>query len=211
MAHIADHAGELVTTAAVVPAGAALLLIDVQQGFDDPSWGPRNNPGAERAAAALLAAWRERGWPVVHVQHDAVEPGSPLLPGQPGHAHKPEVAPGPGEPVVHKTVNSAFIGTDLQQRLTAMQVPGLVVAGLTTDHCVSTTVRMAGNLGFDTWLVADACAAHDRVGADGTRYAAQLVHDVALASLHDEFATVVDTDEVLATMPSTPGGLGHSG
>jgi nicotinamidase-related amidase len=184
-----------------VPPGAALLLIDVQQGFDDPVWGSRNNPDAERAAAALLAAWRERGWPVVHVQHDAVEPGSPLTPGQPGHAHKPEVAPRPGEAVVHKSVNSAFIGTDLQERLTALQVPGLVVVGLTTDHCVSTSVRMAGNLGFDTWLVADACAAHDRVGADGERYAAQLVHEVALASLHDEFATVVESGAVLAALP----------
>lgn len=184
-------------TDARVPDGSALVLIDIQQGFDDPVWGPRNNPDAEQVAAQLLREWRRRRWPVVHVQHDSVEE-SPLSPGQPGNDHKPEVRPEPGEPVVHKTVNSGFIGTDLEDRLRALDVPGVVVAGLTTDHCVSTTTRMAGNLGFDTWLVADACAAHDRTGADGTRFPAQVVHDVALASLHDEFATVVDSTAVLA-------------
>lgn len=183
-----------------IPSGAALVLIDIQQGFDDPVWGQRNNITAEQRAGALLAAWRRHGWPVIHVQHDSLEPGSPLQPGQRGHDPKPEVAPLPGEPVVHKTVNSGFIGTDLQQRLTDLGVAGVVLAGITTDHCVSTTARMSANLGFDTWLVGDACAAFDRVGADGTRYAAQLVHDVALASLHDEFATVVDTASVLAPL-----------
>lgn len=187
-----------------MPPGAALLLIDIQQGFDSPVWGPRNNPDAEQVAAKLLAAWRRAGWPIVHVQHDSTEPGSPLATGQPGHRHKPEVAPAAGEPVVHKTVNSGFIGTDLERRLRATEAPGVVLAGITTDHCVSTTARMAGNLGFDTWLVGDACAAFDRVGADGTRYAAQVVHEVALASLHGEFATVVDSAAVLATLPAVP-------
>ena len=187
-------------TAPPVPPGAALLLIDVQQGFDDPVWGPRNNPGAERVAAALLAAWRERGWPVVHVQHDAVEPGSPLAPGSPARAQaggRPAARRAGGaqdrQQRVHRDRPAGATGADGS--------PGLVVAGLTTDHCVSTTVRMAGNLGFDTWLVADACAAHDRVGADGQRYAAQLVHEVALASLHEEFATVVESGAVLAALP----------
>jgi nicotinamidase-related amidase len=188
------------TEVPTVPPGAALVLIDIQQGFDNPVWGPRNNPAAEQVAAELLGAWRRAGWPVIHVQHDSTEPGSPLAPGQPGHRHKPEVMPVAGEPVVHKTVNSGFIGTELEQLLRSAEAPGVVLAGITTDHCVSTTVRMAGNLGFDTWLVADACAAFERAGADGTRYPAQLVHEVALASLHDEFATVVDSAAVLATL-----------
>jgi len=188
------------TESSAVPPGAALVLIDIQRGFDDPVWGARNNPAAEQVAAALLAAWRRAAWPVVHVQHDSTEPGSPLAPGQPGHRHKPEVTPDAGEPVVHKTVNSAFIGTDLEQLLRSAAAPGVVLAGITTDHCVSTTARMAGNLGFDTWLVGDACAAFDRVGADGTQYPAQLVHDVALASLHEEFATVVDSSAVFAAL-----------
>lgn len=179
------------------PDGSALVLIDIQVGFADPAWGERNNPDAEAVAGRLLEVWRERRWPVVHVQHDSEEPGSPLTPGTPGHAHHPAVGPRGDEPVVHKTVNSAFIGTDLEHRLRHARVPGIVLAGLTTDHCVSTTARMSANLGFDTWLVADACATFGRRGADGRDYPAQLVHDVALASLHDEFVTVIDSPDVL--------------
>jgi len=182
---------------APIPVGSALVVIDVQAGFDDPVWGPRNNPGAEDACGRLVDAWRERKWPLILVQHDGYDDCPPLQPGQPGHELKPQVAPRPDEPVVHKTVNSAFIGTSLEQHLRDLAVPGVVLCGLTTDHCVSTTTRMSANLGFDTWLVADACAAFDRVGADGTRYDAQLVHDVSLASLHDEFATVLTTKEAL--------------
>lgn len=181
-----------------LPPGAALLLIDVQQGFTDPAWGPRNNPAAEDAAGQLLDAWREAGWPVLHVQHDSDEPGSPLRPGSSGHEPAEQVRPRPGEPVLHKRVNSAFIGTDLVERLVHLAVPGLVVCGLTTDHCVSTTTRMAANLGWDTWLADDACATFDRIAPDGTTYPAEVVHRVSLASLHGEFAVVLTTDELLA-------------
>ncbi len=128
---------------------------------------------------------------MIHIQHDSVEPRSPLRPGQPGHDLKPQVVPRPTEPVLHKQVNSAFIGTDLEARLHALAAPGVVLCGLTTDHDVSTTTRMTANLGFATWVVADACATFGRTSADGTQYRARLVHDIALASLHREFATVI--------------------
>lgn len=175
---------------------AALLLIDVQQGFDDPRWGPRNNPDAERNIARLLQRWRSAGRPVVHVQHLSVDPDSPLRPDRSGCAFRPETTPLPGETVVRKSVNSAFIGTDLEPRLRRMGVETVVIAGLTTDHCVSTTTRMAGNLGFRTFVVADATATFDRVGPDGRHYAAEEIHRVSLASLHGEFATVMETDQV---------------
>ena len=178
-------------------SGSALVLIDIQVGFDDPEWGARNNPDAEDVCGRLLEAWRRNGWPVVHIQHDSTEPDSSLAPGSPGHAHKSQVAPQADEPVLHKTVNSAFIGTDLEQRLREMAVPGVVFCGLTTDHCVSTTTRMSANLGFDTWLVADGCATFARQGPDGQLFAATLVHDVALASLHEEFATVLHSTDLL--------------
>ena len=132
----------------MIPSRAALLLIDVQQAFDSPSWGRRNNPDAEAAVARLLAAWRAAGWPVLHVQHLSALPASTLRPGQPGVAFKPEALPLGGEPVFQKEVNSAFIGTGLEAHLREHGIPALVVAGLTTNHCVSTTTRMAGNLGF---------------------------------------------------------------
>jgi nicotinamidase-related amidase len=179
-------------------SGAALVLVDIQVGFDDPAWGVRNNPEAEDVCGQLLEAWRRKGWPVVHIQHDSTEPGSPLTPGSPGHAHKSQVTPRPDEPVLHKTVNSAFIGTDLEQRLHDLGVPGVVLCGLTTDHCVSTTTRMSANLGFETWLVADGCATFERRGPGGELFAASLVHEVALASLHEEFATVLGSASLLS-------------
>lgn len=185
------------TNAAGPPEGAVLLLVDVQAGFQDPRWGRRNNPDAEEVAGRLLGRWRERRWPVVHVQHDSADEASPLHPASPGHAPAAPVAPAESEPVVHKSVNSGFIGTDLEQRLRVLAAPAVVVCGISTDHCVSTTARMAGNLGFATWLVADACATFDRVGHDGVHRPAEQVHDLALASLHGEFATVVDSADLL--------------
>ena len=183
-----------------LPNDAVLLLIDIQNGFDEPYWGPRNNPAAEANAARLLAAWRRAGRPVAHARHDSVNPRSPLLPGQCGNEHKPAVRPIDGEAVFPKNVNSAFIGTALEQWLRENGHSTVLITGLTTDHCVSTTTRMAANLGFRALLVADACATHDRTGADGTVYPAQTVHDLALASLNGEFAEVVNTDDLLTPL-----------
>lgn len=181
-----------------VPAHATLLLIDVQQAFDNAEhWGQRNNPSAEANIAQLLAAWRDTGRPLIHVHHRNTAPGRQFSPDQPGSKPKAEATPLPSEPVIYKNVNSAFIGTDLESRLRADNVTDLVICGITTDHCVSTTTRMAGNLGFSVLLVGDACATFDRIGPDGRKWTAPDMHDSALASLHDEFATVVDTGEVL--------------
>jgi nicotinamidase-related amidase len=181
-------------------SSAALLLIDVQQGLDHPRWGERNNPDAERRIADLLAAWRAAGRPVIHVQHLSLEPQSPLREDVPGHAFKAEALPVAGEPVFRKHVNSAFIGTHLEAHLRAHAIEALVVVGLTTDHCVSTTARMAGNLGFTVTVVDDATATFERRGSDGTHYSADLMHHVALASLHGEFATVRSTRDILAAV-----------
>ena len=175
----------------------ALLLIDVQQGLDAPHYGARNNPDAEKRIADLLAAWRTTGRPVIHVQHLSLEPESPLREDAPGHAFKIEALPIADEPVFQKHVNSAFIGTDLEAHLRANGIESLVVAGLTTDHCVSTTVRMAGNLGFRVTVVEDATATFERSGPDGTHYSADLMHRAALASLHGEFATVRSAQDIL--------------
>jgi len=187
-----------------LPPNAALISIDVQQAFDDPRWGQRNNPGAEGRIAALLAAWRATGRPVFHIQHRSASPDGLFQPDRPGFAHKPEGLPLPGEPVIVKNVNSSFIGTDLEARLRAAGIQDLVIVGLTTDHCVSTTARMAGNLGFTVWFVADATATFARTGPDGCHFTAQQMHDTALASLHGEFATVVWSSTVLEALKALP-------
>jgi nicotinamidase-related amidase len=182
------------------PFPGTLLLIDLQQGFDEPYWGRRNNPVLEAHASQLLRAWRAAGRPVVHVRHMSTDPSSPLRPGGPGNAFKTATAPAPGEPVVEKRVNSAFIGTTLEADLRRAGCGALTIVGLTTNHCVSTTARMAGNLGFATCVVSDATATFDRVGPDGVRHRAEQIHAIALSDLHGEFATVLDTAAVIASL-----------
>jgi nicotinamidase-related amidase len=181
-----------------LPHGAALLVIDMQLGFGPDYWdywagpgGVRNNPSAEAVVAALQRSWRASGRPLIHVQHDSTNPASPLRPGHAGHPVHPDLVPLPDEPVYHKRVNSAFIGTTLEADLRALGIDTLVIVGIQTNHCVSTTARMAGNLGFRTYVVADGTATFDREGPDGTRYTAEVMHGTALATLHGEFATVV--------------------
>jgi nicotinamidase-related amidase len=178
----------------------ALLLIDVQQGFDDPYWGRRNNHDAEQNMAQLLQVWRAHRWPVIHVQHLSTNPNSPLNSQAAGCAFKPATAPLADEVVFTKHVNSAFIGTGLESYLHEEGIHSLVIAGLTTDHCVSTTTRMAGNLGFKVQLVSDGTATFDREDVDGRKLNADEIHRVHLASLHGEFCTVVTTNELLAKM-----------
>ncbi len=177
----------------------ALIIIDVQEGLDDPRLGQRNNPMAERNMARLLERWRRLGRPIFHVQHMSTEPHSPLRPELPGNAIKSIVAPAGNEPVIQKRVNSAFIGTDLEQRLRQAGIESLVIVGLTTDHCVSSSVRMAGDLGFKAVVIADATAAHEHHSYDGQHYSAETVHRLALANLYGEFATVLTSDQALGT------------
>ena len=177
----------------------ALILIDIQKGFDDIVYwgGNRNNPRAEENAGRILSAWRKAGALVIHVRHDSSNPKSKLAPGQPGNEIKDIVKPMAGEMIIPKNVNSAFIGTNLEKVLRERSIGNVVIVGLTTDHCVSTTARMAANLGFKTSVVSDATATFDRVNESGKKFDAALIHEAALASLHEEFATVLTTDEII--------------
>ncbi len=179
-------------------AAPALILIDFQKGFDDQgAWGgPRNNDGAESNALALADAWRHRGWPVVWVQHASHSKASPLNQTAPGFAFKDGFGPLDGEKHIIKHENSAFVGTDLDVFLRRSGVTELVICGITTEHCVSTTTRMAGNFGFSVRLVGDAGHAWPKTRG-GVRYDAQTIHDTELAILDGEFATVVNTADVL--------------
>lgn len=174
----------------------ALILIDIQKGFDNIEYwgGQRNNPDAEENASELLALWRKHQLPVYHVKHCSTNPNSPLHETNKGNDFKDLVKPIEPEPIIKKNVNSAFIGTDLKEQLDSLKITKLVIVGLTTDHCISTTTRMAGNLGFDTFLVSDATATFNKKGPEGQNFPAELIHATALASLNEEFATVITTD-----------------
>jgi nicotinamidase-related amidase len=180
----------------------ALLIIDVQQGFDEPYWGSRNNPQAEDNIAQLLAAWRAAGRPIFHIKHNSRLPRSPLHPNNPGNAFKDFAVPRADESSIGKDVNSAFIGTDLEAQLRTAAVEEVVIVGLTTPHCVSTTARMASNLGFATKVVCDATAAHAGRGHDGKPIDAETMHYHALAALNGEFAEVVTTADLIDRAPA---------
>ncbi|MBI3714553.1 MAG: cysteine hydrolase [Betaproteobacteria bacterium] len=183
-------------------AGNALLVIDMQRGFDDPRWGSRNNPRAESQGLRVLEHWRASGRPVVIVRHDSTTPGSALEPGQHGNDFKPGFEPLPGELVVSKIVNSAFIGTSLEAWLRERDIRAVTVFGITTDQCVSTTVRMASNLGFQTTLVEDACACFGLTTPNGGKLGAEALHLAHITTLHAEFARVVRADDLLASRSS---------
>jgi nicotinamidase-related amidase len=183
---------------------AALIVIDVQKAIDHPSWGERNNPEAEKNIAALLAAWRAAGRPIYHIRHDSTEPASHYRPGQEGHEFKAVAQPLAGEPVIPKQTNSAFIGTDLEARLRRENQTRLVVAGVITNNSVEATVRMAGNLGFETFLVEDATFTFGRSDWHGTFRTASEVHAMSLANLHGEYCTVVRTRDVLSGVRTEP-------
>jgi nicotinamidase-related amidase len=176
----------------------ALLVVDVQQAFLDPIWGRRDNPACEAHVAALIDAWRRRGEPVVFVRHDSAEEGSTLRPDQPGNAFQ-DVITGTPDLLIAKRVNSAFLGDPpLDPWLRERGIARIAVCGIATNHCCETTARMGGNLGYDVRFVLDATHTFDRTGPDGRVYPAELLAQVTAANLHGEFATVVQTADVLA-------------
>jgi nicotinamidase-related amidase len=179
---------------------AALIVIDVQRAFDqwEAAGKRRNNPDAIARIADLLRAFRDHGAPIFHIRHQGTHPKSSFLPDGTGYPVKDEAREIAGEPVIVKRVNSAFIGTDLEHRLHAADIKTLVICGATTNHCVETTTRMAGNLGFDARLVRDATWTFDRLGPDGDEHSAEDIHAMTLANLNGEFARIVTASEAIA-------------
>lgn len=193
-------------------ANTALLLIDVQKGVNDLlHWGGpagrRNNPDAEALIGELLRAWRRHDLPVIYTQHDSRQKVSPLKLSLPGGAFLEGLEPRQGELVVRKDVNSAFIGTNLELELRRRGIIRLVVVGFFTNFCVETTVRMAGNMGFDTYLVPDCCATTNRIGPDGIDHDPEEMHDISITSMHGEFCTALSHQNVLALVEGDVVGL----
>jgi nicotinamidase-related amidase len=175
----------------------ALIVVDAQKGFDDASWGRRNNPECDANIAALVQQWHAHARPVVHVRHDSAEPTSPLRHGSPGNALK-DYLHDPPDLLVTKSVNSGFHGSpDLHAWLVDQDLDGIVVCGITTNHCCETTARVGGNLGHDVLFAVDATHTFDRTGPDGVTLSADELTRATAANLHGEFATVVLTGDLL--------------
>lgn len=183
-------------------AKTALVLVDVQKAFLEWEAGGlrRNNPQAVDNIARLLAAFRRERMAVFHIRHASREAGSALAADNPGYEPIDAAREIDGEPAIVKHVNSGFIGTDLEDRLRATGIETVVICGITTNHCVETTTRMAGNLGFDARLVSDACYTFDRTGHNGRHETAEDIHAMTLSNLDGEFATIETTDSLLAAL-----------
>jgi nicotinamidase-related amidase len=175
----------------------ALVVVDAQRGFDDDGWGVRNNPACDDHIAALVDAWHAQRRLVVHVRHDSTDPASPLHPGSPGNRLKPYLA-APPDLLVTKSVNSSFHGSpDLHSWLRGRDAAGIVVCGITTNHCCETTARVGGNLGHDVLFALDATHTFDRTGPDGSTMTGDELARATATNLHGEFATVLSTAELL--------------
>ena len=185
----------------------ALLIIDMQVGMTWPAPTVRNNLQAEAVIARLLQVWRQRLSPIVHVRHMSRTPGSPFWPGQPGAEFQPALAPLPHEHVVEKNVPDAFIHTGLERWLHARGVSELVIVGVSTNNSVESTARTAGNLGFKTFVVADATFAVVKADFIGTLRTAEEVHAMSLANLHGEYATVIASVAAMARLTPPEGAI----
>lgn len=176
---------------------AVLLPIDMQRAFDDPKWPRRWNDAVDANGLALIGAWRAAGRPIIHVRHDSISPGSTLAPGAPGNSFRPGFGPVSDEPIVSKSVNSAFIGTDLDLRLKRLGARHVVVFGITTDMCVSTTIRTGANMGWDMILAPDACDCFDLPDGKGGTIRAEDIHAAHVATLAFEFCRTLASAELI--------------
>jgi nicotinamidase-related amidase len=176
----------------------ALLLVDIQKAFLEKDYPGliRNNENAEFICGKILKKWRTLDLPIIHVRHSSTNPESKLHKSRPGFEFNDYVTPLETEMVLTKEVNSAFIGTNLENILIKSHIDTLVIVGMTTNHCISTTVRMSGNLGFDTYLISDSTACYNTKGLNGEIIDCNTIYNSALASLQEEFATIIDSKEL---------------
>ncbi|KPG81156.1 cysteine hydrolase family protein [Pseudomonas sp. RIT-PI-o] len=179
-------------------SNAALIIIDQQKGILHPRLGRRNNPQAEERMLELLALWRLRGRPVIHVQHLSRSPDSVFWPEQAGVEFQERFVPQVGEWLIQKQLPDAFCASGLEAQLREAGIGQLIIVGVATNNSVESTARTAGNLGFDTWVAEDACFTFDKADYFGTPRTAEEVHGMSLGNLHGEYATVVSSAQLLA-------------
>lgn len=180
----------------------ALILVDVQKAFLEKDYPGinRNNHDAEFICGNILSKWRELKLPIVHVRHSSTSPDSKLHKSKPGFEFNNYVKPLDNEVVLTKKVNSAFIGTKLENILYNMNINTLVFVGMTTNHCISSTVRMSGNLGFETYLISDSTACYDTMGMDGKMIDCNIIYESSLANLSREFATIINSNKLFSLL-----------
>lgn len=178
---------------------SALIIIDAQLGIkDEAHWGGnRNNPKAEENIKSLLDFWRGKNWPVVIVQHCSISRTSPFWPDKEGNKLMNFIDVRKNEKLLQKSTASAFIKTDLEQHLDRLKISDLVITGFVTNNSVEATARTAGDLGIIAVVVSDATACFDKIGINGVKYKSEVVHQLSLANLKDEYAAIRTTEEII--------------
>ena len=186
----------------LIKKNPALILVDVQKAFLEKDYPGinRNNHDAEFICGNILSKWRELKLPIVHVRHSSTNPDSKLHKSKPGFEFNDYVKPLDNEVVLTKKVNSAFIGSKLDNILYNMNIKTLVFVGMTTNHCISSTVRMSGNLGFETYLISDSTACYDTMGMDGKMIDCNIIYESSLANLSKEFATIINSNKLFSLL-----------
>ena len=176
----------------------ALIIIDVQKAFLEKDYPgiKRNNINAELVCGNILNKWRENDLNVIHVRHSSTNPESKLHKSKPGFEFNDYVKPINNEIVLTKNVNSAFIGTGLDEILKNLNINTLVIVGMTTNHCISSSVRMAGNLGYETFLISDSTACYNTKGLDEKEIDCEVIYEASIASLSGEFAEIISSREL---------------
>jgi len=174
-----------------------LVVLDVQDAIDQPIWDGKNNPDYIIVIERLLAHWRQKNWPVLHVKHDEPTPTSSYHTHSPWNGIKKEVAPIAGEIVVIKQQNSAFIDTDLDANLKKMQANHIVLAGVVLHNSMDATIRTGKAMGYTITLPSDATTSVPVTGLDGQSWEAATIYDMTLAILNTEYAHVVTSHDVL--------------
>lgn len=177
-------------------ATTALVIIDVQKAIDEPEWEGKNNPDYQTRIHDLLTLWRARDWPIFHVKHNAKNPHSAFHPLSETNAFKPETRPFPGEAIIEKEVNCAFIGTGLGSMLRIEGCTKVIICGVVTHNAVDATVRHAACLGFDTYVASDACTAVPVTDKTGKIWPAEDVHNLTLAILATDYCQVITMQDI---------------
>jgi len=180
-----------------ITPNTALIIIDQQQGLDNPKLGPRNNPDAETVMLKLLDAWRIAGMPTIHVRHRSREPDSVFWPDQQGFEFKPVFLPQGDELVIEKNIPCAMLTTDLEKILAQKNIRNIVLVGASTNNSIEATARTASGLGFRVVIVEDACFTFAKSDYFGEARTAQEIHAMSLANLDEEYAQIINSKLIL--------------
>ena len=180
---------------------AALILVDIQKDYF--SGGQMELVGmndASRNARELLRFFREKKWPIFHIQHIAVRDGATFfLPNSVGMEIHENVKPLLGETIIQKHHPNSFLNTKLHEELLKAGIESVVICGAMSHMCIDATTRAAADLGFQCTVVHDACATRDLIFNDKA-VPADMVHSAFMAAFQSVYAKVMDLNSFASWM-----------